>query len=279
MQSIVGGSGARLAVRRRGPAGAPALVLLHGWAQSSAAWDQQFADPALTGSVELVAVDLRGHGASDAPADGYADSANWAADIAAVLATVEGPAVLLGWSYGGVVVADYLRHHGSAGLAGVALVGAVTELGRRRPGGRIGPVMRAALPDALAEDPDRAVPALRAFIDGMTATPQPGEVTQRLLGAALATPPRVRAALFDRTVDSTEVFAALDVPALIVHGSADQVVDPAAGEHHAATIPGAEHLVLDGVGHLPFAEAASTVDIALAAFLARCAAPAAGVSA
>lgn len=278
VESIVGGGGVRLGVRRGGLADAPAVVLLHGWAQSSAVWDRQFADPELTARYQLVAVDLRGHGASDAPADGYDDPANWAADVAAVLATVDRPAVLLGWSYGGVVIADYLRVHGAAGLAGIALVGAVTELGRGKAGGKIGPVMRAALPAALSADPAAAEPALREFVLGMSAGNGLGE-RQRLLDAALATPAAVRAALFGREVASTELLAGIELPALIVHGSEDQVVDPAAGEHHVRTIPNAEHVVLDGIGHLPFTEDADAFDRALSGFLARCFHPVGGMGA
>lgn len=273
LQSIVGGGGARLAVRRSGTMDAPPVVLLHGWAQSGAVWDRQVGDPALSEHYRLIAVDLRGHGASDAPPEGYDDPALWAADVAAVLADLDRPAVLVGWSYGGVVIADYLRKHGSARLAGIVLVGAVTELGRDRPGGRIGPVMRAPLPAALSEDPEVAVPALQTFIAGMADTALAGELTQRLLGYALQTPPRVRSALFRRDVSSAELLAGLDLPALVVHGAADAVVDPATGAHHARIIPGAEHVVLDGVGHVPFAEVPEEFNRALVEFLARCCRP------
>lgn len=270
VQTIVGGGGTRLAVHRTGPSDAPAVVLLHGWAQSGAAWSRQFADPALTTNYQLLAVDLRGHGCSETPADGYADPAVWAADVAAVLAELDRPAVLVGWSYGGVVIADYLRAHGTAALAGIVLVGAVTELGRGRAGGRIGPVMRAALPAALSDDPAVAVPALTDFVTGVTAEPLPGNRLQGLLGEALRTPPAIRSALFAREVDSTDLLAALDRPALVVHGTVDAVVDPSAGEHHAQTIPDAEHVALKGLGHAPFLEDTEMFDAVLTAFLARC---------
>jgi pimeloyl-ACP methyl ester carboxylesterase len=41
-----------------------------------------------------------------------------------------------------------------------------------------------------------------------------------------------------------------DVPALVVHGDADDVVPLAHGQHHAATVPGAVLEVLEGVGHV-----------------------------
>lgn len=41
----------------------------------------------------------------------------------------------------------------------------------------------------------------------------------------------------------------LDVPTLVIHGTADTLVPPAAGEATAAAIPGAKLLLIDGMGH------------------------------
>lgn len=300
--AVIGAGGVRLAVREAGPADAPPVVLLHGWAQSSAVWAGVLAsagEPAsavssaasaegrasavssaasvgehasvgLADRFRLVAADLRGHGESDAPAEGYADPAAWAGDVAALLAHAGRDAVLVGWSYGGLVIADYLRRHGTAGVAGLVLVGAITEIGRGRPGGRVGPAMRAALPAALDEDPTVAVPALLDLITAMDADALPGEVGQWMLGTALRVPPRVRAALFRRDVTSADVLAAVDVPALVLHGRRDAVVDPSAGEYAAATIPGAALRWFDDVGHLPFLERPAEFTAELAGFLERC---------
>ncbi|SHE49832.1 alpha/beta fold hydrolase [Streptoalloteichus hindustanus] len=270
MRTYVKGSGdARLALTEAGPVDAPAVVLVHGWAQSAESWRAQLADPVLSEEFRVVAVDLRGHGDSDAPADGYADPRVWADDLAAVLAHVGAPAVLVGWSYGGLVVADYLRVHGTGSVAGVVFVGAITEIGRDRRGGAVGATMRGALPAALSDDYAVAVPALTGFFADIS--PEiPGEVRQRLFAAALRTPPRVRAALFRRTQDSADVLSALDVPTLVVHGRADTVVDPSCAEFAAKQVPGAELSWWDGVGHAPFAERPTEFDAELAAFARRC---------
>ncbi|OZM74734.1 alpha/beta hydrolase [Amycolatopsis antarctica] len=262
---VIGAGGVRLALRVAGPPEAPPIVLLHGWAQSSRAWDPQFAGD-LAARFRLIAVDLRGHGGSGAPEDGYDDPRNWAGDLAAVLAFSGAPATVVGWSYGGLVIADHLRVHGTAGLAGIVLAGAITEIGRGRAGGRVGRTMRDCLPGALSADPEVALPALAGFHAGAAARPLPGPLAQALLGAALSVPPRVRAALFAREVDSGDVLAAVDVPALVVHGTLDTIVDPSAGEYAAGKIPGAELRWFESVGHLPFAEAAPEFDSALARF-------------
>ncbi|MEU7531372.1 alpha/beta hydrolase [Saccharothrix sp. NPDC042600] len=261
LTSLLTAEGVRLAVRQGGTEG-PAVVLVHGWAQSGEVWSHQLADP----SFRAYAPDLRGHGASDAPADGYGDSAAWAADLRAVLDHT-GPAVLVGWSYGGLVIADYLRAHGTADVRGLVLVGAVTEIGRGRPGGATGPAMRAALPAALAEDPAVAVPALAAFYERQGRFD--GPTRQWMLGTALRVPARVRGALFRRDVDSAEVLRAVDKPTLVVHGTADEVVDPAAGDYAAATIPGAELRHYENTGHAPFLEQPERFAADLTAFVAR----------
>jgi pimeloyl-ACP methyl ester carboxylesterase len=49
--------------------------------------------------------------------------------------------------------------------------------------------------------------------------------------------------------DRTDLLRRLDVPTLIVHGSDDVMCDPSGGRATAAAIPGAELLIIDGMGH------------------------------
>ncbi|MEU5691440.1 alpha/beta hydrolase [Actinosynnema sp. NPDC020468] len=259
--SLLTAGGVRLNVREAGRPGDPAVVLVHGWAQSGAVWSVRSDVP-----LRVAAPDLRGHGESEVTADGYRDSAAWAADLRAVLDHT-GPAVLVGWSYGGLVITDFLRAHGTADVRGLVLVDAITEIGPGRPGGSIGPLMRKVLPAALSEDPAVAVPALAEFCAGQGGGLS-GEVVQRLLGAALRVPPRVRGELFRRDVDSAAVLRAVDRPTLVLHGTADEVVDVTAAEYAAATIPGAVLRRYEGVGHSPFLERPEEFAADLTAFAA-----------
>ncbi|MBP2475975.1 pimeloyl-ACP methyl ester carboxylesterase [Crossiella equi] len=268
--TITGHGGTRLRLRAAGPVGAPALVLVHGWAQDGMVWRRLLADPGLTERYRVLAPDLRGHGGSEAPEDGYDDPGVWAGDLAAVLAEAGGPAVVLGWSYGGLVIADYLRVHTDAALAGIVLVGAITEIGRDRQGGATGPVMRNALRAALDPDDEVARPALREFLTGATSTPLPADELDRQLGTALATPARVRKAVFRRDIGSADVLAAVRVPVLVLHGDSDEVVLPAAGRYAADSVPGAAASWYPGCGHAPFLERPEDFDIEIAHFLTRC---------
>lgn len=51
------------------------------------------------------------------------------------------------------------------------------------------------------------------------------------------------------TGDRTERLRALTVPTLVIHGSNDPLVQPSGGEATAAAIPGAELLLIEGMGH------------------------------
>lgn len=248
--------GTSLAYRVTGPDGARPLVLLHGWAQSMNCWGPQVLD-ALAQRYRVIAVDLRGHGYSGVPDAGYDDPKNWAGDVAAVLAAegIESDAVLLGWSYGGLVIADYLAQHGTDAVAGIVLVGAITSIGRGQKGGRVGTAMREAMPAALSEDPREAIRALGSFGTALTGAAEGvGAASQALFGTSLSTPPRVRAALFGREIGHDDLLAALDVPAFILHGTADSVVDVSAGRHAAELIPKATASYWEGYDHGPFVE-------------------------
>ncbi|MFC9768695.1 alpha/beta fold hydrolase [Rhodococcus jostii] len=256
IRETVGVDGTPLVYSVTGAPDARTLVLLHGWAQSSKCWGPGVLDE-LAARYRVIAVDLRGHGYSGAPDTGYDDSAIWAGDVAAVL-TAEGVtsgAVLLGWSYGGLVICDYLASHGTSAVDGVVLVGAITSIGRGEAGGKVGAAMRAAIPGAMSEEPREAIRALGAFGNAFTGPPEgKGAQSQALFGASLATPPRVRAALFNRSASHDDLLRSLDVPVLVLHGTEDSVVDVSAGRHAAELIPQARASFWEGCDHGPFVE-------------------------
>lgn len=254
IRQATGIDGANIVYRVSGVSDGRPLILLHGWAQSSACWGDGLLNE-LADRYRVVAVDLRGHGYSDAPEVGYDDSKMWAGDVEAVLAaeSITADAVLLGWSYGGLVLCDYLAEHGTSAVAGIVLVGAITSIGRGERGGRVGSAMRAAVPDAMSEEPRVAIKALGSFGHALTGPVEgKGAQAQTLFGLTLATRPRVRAALFDRTIGHDDLLRSLDIPAFVLHGTRDTVVDVSTGRHAADLIPGAVASYWEGIDHGPF---------------------------
>ena len=128
-QHITGGGGTRLHVVETGnPQGRP-ILFIHGFSQCWLAWSRQMHSE-LAKEHRLVALDLRGHGLSEKPRDGYGESRLWADDVNAVLQSLRlEQAILSGWSYGSLVILDYIRHYGDGAVGGIQLVGGISKLG------------------------------------------------------------------------------------------------------------------------------------------------------
>jgi pimeloyl-ACP methyl ester carboxylesterase len=95
--------GLRLHVRGwPGEPGRVPFVLVHGLSSNARLWDGVAAHLSAAGH-QAYAVDLRSHGESDRPSDGY-DTATAATDVAAVMRRLDlPPAVVVGQSWGGNV--------------------------------------------------------------------------------------------------------------------------------------------------------------------------------
>ena len=130
IHTVRGGNGVRLHVGEWGQPDGPAILLIHGWSQGLTCWRHQV-EGELAAECRLVALDIRGHGMSERPrsADSYQDANLWAMDIAAVLdqLNLHRP-ILVGWSYGGFIISDYLRAFGQDTIAAINYVGAATLL-------------------------------------------------------------------------------------------------------------------------------------------------------
>lgn len=97
-------NGVSIGVEERGSADQPPLVLLHGFTGSAASWDRHL-DTFASYGFHVIALDMLGHGQSDAPTDPRRYTIEQCqADIVAVLDTLgvcKGEAILLGYSMGG----------------------------------------------------------------------------------------------------------------------------------------------------------------------------------
>lgn len=250
--TVTGAGGVPLHVLDAGPEDAPAVVLLHGFAQSAWSWVHQLTAPH---PLRIVAPDLRGHGLSGKPEAGYDEDRAWADDVAALIAELglERP-VLGGWSYGGLVVMDYIAVHGDSALSGVLTVDASLMAGIPGAERMFGPEFFALVPQLLAPETELVIAARRALLELSTERPLPSADLLTQLGASVQTPTRVCEALLGRALDRTDVAASVTVPWLALHGIEDKVVATAAVEHIASAQPAAEIQQWDGVGHAPFLE-------------------------
>jgi YbgC/YbaW family acyl-CoA thioester hydrolase len=239
----VAADGAELAVEVRGE-GAP-VVFIHGFPFDRTMWRHQLAG---LSRWKRIALDLRGAGASSAPADGYS-VAQYADDVVQVLDTLGiDRAVVCGLSLGGYVLFDLLRRHAGRIRAAVFCNTKATADSPEAKRGRdemtalaeregVGAVAERLLPQLLAPATVTAQPDVVAHVRDMIGrTPLPG-----LVGALRA--------LRDRP-DSTPMLGSIGVPVLAVAGEEDKIAPVDVMRAMAAAIPGAQFAVIPAAGHL-----------------------------
>jgi pimeloyl-ACP methyl ester carboxylesterase len=254
---VEGGGGLALHVVETGnPAGRP-ILFIHGLSQCHLSWNRQLHSD-LAHDFRLVAMDLRGHGGSEKPRDVYGDSRLWADDVHAVIETLHlDQPILCGWSYGGIVMSDYVRFHGEDAIAGTNWIGAISRLGGPiLESGLIGAEFLTLAPGFFTEQADESVATLERFVRLCVH----GEIAPQdlylFLGFNVIVPPHARLGLFSRTLDNEDVIGAMRKPMLLTYGERDAIVLPAMGRHLASIAPHARLSLYPDIGHSPFWEAA-----------------------
>ncbi|MGQ4615600.1 alpha/beta fold hydrolase [Nocardia sp. R7R-8] len=244
--------GTPLHVRTHGPSAAPSILFVHGMSADSLVWADQV--DRLAAERRVITLDIRGHGRSGDPADqSYSDADQWADDLDAVIdrCTTTAPAVV-GWSYGGMIVGDYLRKYGPDRVSGVYLVAPLRKIGTAEAVDLLDPSFLQLVPGLLATDISELLPATRQFLDLISTRPFGDAEAYERLGAALSVPSHVRAAMLGRELDNDDVWQDSGVPLGVAFGDADRIVTPESSRAFADLVPGASvHEYRDG-GHAPF---------------------------
>jgi len=227
------------------------VVLIHGYSQSHLCWRRQI-DSGLGDLCRIVSYDLRGHGDSDKPDDpaAYGEPERWADEVHAVLtATACEKPILVGWSYAGRLILDYVHKYGTDALGGIVMVSATSGVGSayRGPGAAWIPAMQA---DNL-EDCCRAA---ITFTEGVTVAPLPQDDFRMLLAAAMAVPVYVRRYMYTRAPSYADALAAIACPTLIIHGDKDAIITLQMAHFTHQSVKGSTLSVYENVGHAPFIE-------------------------
>jgi non-heme chloroperoxidase len=248
---ITGGGGIQLHVAEAGNARGRPIVFVHGVSQSALAWTRQM-NSELADSCRLVAMDLRGHGLSDKPRGAYADSQLWADDLHAVIQVLglDHP-ILCGWSYGPLVILDYLRHYGEDEVSGLNFVGGVTKLGSDEAASVLTAEFLSLLPGLFSAEAEESVHSLGTLRSLCFAQELSAEDRYRMLGYNVSVPPHVRQALFSRSFDDDDLLPRIRIPVLITHGTKDAVVKSVAIDQQMARIGGAQIRMMP-TGHACF---------------------------
>ncbi|MGI5127208.1 alpha/beta fold hydrolase [Pseudonocardia sp. CA-107938] len=249
--------GGTLAFHDRGHGPATPVLLVHGMPFDHTMWRDHV--DRLARQRRVLVVDQRGFGASAGPPahfGGYAD------DLAALLADRQvGPAVIVGFSMGGLVTLD-LQHRYPQLVAGLALVD--TSAGPDPD-----PVARHALADRIERegmDP-YTVENLYRMIRPDCSENVSGHVLTMMRDSdpsGVAAAHRLRA----DCPDHRDRLPGIAVPTAVVVG-ADDDFTPLPVAHELARIPGAELTVVEQAAHMPPVEQPAVFAAALDRLLAR----------
>ena len=263
---VAGGGGVQLHLVETGnPRGRP-IVFLHGISQCRLTWSRQMSSD-LADDYRLVALDLRGHGLSDKPAEGYSDSRLWADDVNAAIQALDlDHPILCGWSYGPLVILDYIRHYGEDDIGGVNFVGGITKLGSEAAVSVLSPEILSLVPGFFATDLEASVRSLESLIRLFFAVEPSAEDLYLILGYNVSVPPHVRQALFSRSLDNDDLLPRIRKPVLITHGAVDAVVKSAAVAQHRAAMAHAQVHMMAKAGHACFWDDPAAFNRRLGAF-------------
>jgi non-heme chloroperoxidase len=256
--------GLTISAQEWGNPSGPEILFIHGFSQSYLSFTRQV-DSDLAKEFRIVTYDLRGHGNSDKPLDParYRDSKAWGDEVQAVIdaAGLKRP-VLVGWSYAGRVISDYVATHGADKLAGINFVDASIKVDPALAGDNL-----KNLPLMASEDLVTNIAATRSFVHGCFSRQPSADDFETMLAFNMMVPPKVRAGLGGRPLDATEMMSKLKLPVLVTHGAEDRNAKVGVAQYTASVIPGAKLSIYDGIGHAPFYEDAPRFNAELAAFV------------
>lgn len=231
------------------------VVFSHGWPLSGDAFEDQMTFLAAHG-YRCIAHDRRGHGRSDQSFDGN-EMNTYADDLATLVELLDlKDAIHVGHSTGGGEVARYIGRHGTKRVSKGVLVSAVPPLMLKTPANPAG------LPMEVFDDLRAKVAADRSQFFKDLSMPfygynKPGASISEgiresfwLQGMLAGYPAAYDCIKAFSETDFTEDLKKFDVPTLILHGDADQIVPiVAAGLLSAKMVKGAQLKVYPGFPH------------------------------
>ncbi|MEV7451071.1 MULTISPECIES: alpha/beta fold hydrolase [Streptomyces] len=252
------------------------VVLIHGFPLDGHSWERQ-TSALLDAGYRVITYDRRGFGRSSQPTTGY-DYDTFAADLNTVMETLDvRDAVLVGFSMGTGEVARYISTYGSDRVAKAAFLASLEPCLLK-----------------MADNPDGVAP--QDFFDGVVAAVKAdrfayytaffqdfynldenlgtriSEEAVRNSWNVAASGGAFAAAAAPSTwyTDFRADIPAIDVPALILHGTADRILpaDGTARRFHKA-LPSADYVEIEGAPHGLLWTHAEEVNAALLTFLTK----------
>jgi len=252
------------------------VVLIHGYPLDGSSWEKQTA-ALLAAGYRVITYDRRGFGKSSKPAEGY-DYDTFAADLNSLLTTLDlNDVVLVGFSMGTGEVGRYLGTYGSARVARAAFLGSLEPYLLKtddNPDGVPQDVFDGLLEAVTADRYAFFTEFFKNFYNSDTFLGTP-RLSQEVMNAGwnLATGAGATASVAAQPTWLTDFrrdIPKIDVPALIVHGKADNILPiDSTGRLFAKALPGAEYVEIEGAPHGLLWTHAAEVNEALLGFLSK----------
>ena len=251
----------------------PAVVLLSGWPVDSRSWEPQV-HALLEAGHRVIAYDRRGFGQSSRPTEGY-DFDTLAGDLDKVLAELDlREATLVGFSLGTGELARYVGTYGTDRLKACVFIESLAPSyakSAENPGG-VDEAAVAGVQQAILDDRAAWLTGLLGDflnLDDYLGTRVSEDTVRNLWNAgAAASPIATWACPPGWLEDFGEDIKRIDVPTLILHGTADRIlpIDGQGRRLHAA-LPDAHYVEIEGGPHVMCVTHADEVNRELLAFL------------
>lgn len=232
------------------------LLLVMGLGAQLLAWDPELCEAFADRGFRVIRYDNRDVGLSTKTPPEVTYTVSDMADDAAALLDFLGIAAahVVGASMGGMIAQDLAIRHPQRVLTLTSIMSTTGEPGVGTPTEEAMAALMTPSPSERAAYLDEAVRKARVIRGDSAEFPFDEERVRELSGAAYDRafyPDGVlkQMAAIMASPDRTPKLRELDVPTLVIHGSIDALVTPSGGEATAAAIPGAEHLVIEGMGH------------------------------
>jgi non-heme chloroperoxidase len=253
----------------------PVVVLISGWPFDSRSWEPQV-HTLLTAGYRVITYDRRGFGRSSRPAGGY-DFDTLAADLDQLLTALDLHEVtLVGLSLGTGEVARYIGVHGTQRLKSCVFIESLAPSfvkSEENPNGvdqaGVDGVQQAILHDRAAWLTGLIGDMLN--LDELLGKRVSEEAVRNLWNAgADASPEATWACPRTWLEDFHEDLERVDIPALVLHGTADRILSiEGQGRRMHAALPDAHYVEIEGGPHLMCLSHAEEVNRELLSFLAR----------
>jgi non-heme chloroperoxidase len=247
---------------------------MHGWPLSSDSWDSQAFALAEAG-YKVIFYDRRGFGRSEQPWNGY-DYSTLADDLSDVLTATgaQQDITLIGFSMGGGEVARYCSKYASKGIIKCGLISSIVPYMFQTPDNPNGlPKLKM---DEISSGIKKDRPNfMRSFLtdffgQGILTNTVSNETIdwawEMCMQAGLK--PTLKCAESFGTTDFRSELSAINVPTLIIHGTADKTVPiDAAGREATKMIKNNHYIEYDGAPHGLFVSHSERLTNDLIAFM------------